>query len=106
MTNREAFLKLHNLPKHKSLSLNEIAKLSKMPVSALKEVYNKGLGAYYTNPQSVRLKGSFKKNVDAPMRLKLTPQQWAYARVYAFVMKSPKVFYDADKHIAEEYNLS
>jgi hypothetical protein len=27
------------------------------------------------------------------------------ARVYAFVMKTPKVFRGADKHIAEEYGL-
>ena len=76
-----------------------------MPFSALKMVYNKGLGAYNTNPQSVRLKGSFKKNVDAPLSMKLSPQQWGMGRVFAFVMKTPKVFYDADKHIAEMYDL-
>lgn len=76
-----------------------------MPFSALKMVYNKGLGAYHTNPTSVRLKGSFKKNVNAPMSQKLSPQQWGMGRVFAFVMKTPKVFYDADKHIAEMYDL-
>lgn len=76
-----------------------------MPVGALRKVYEKGLGAYHTNPQSVRLKGSFKKGVNAPMSQKLSPQQWAMARVYAFVMKTPKVFYGADKQIAEDYKL-
>jgi len=105
MTNREQFLKKHNLPKDTSLSLMEISKLSKMPFQALKMVYNKGLGAYHTNPTSVRLKGSFIKNVPAPLEYKLSPEQWAMARVYAFVNKSKKVFYDVDKHIAEMYNL-
>jgi hypothetical protein len=105
MTNREEFLKKHDLPKDTHLSLQEIAKLSGMPLSALKMVYNKGLGAYHTNPVSVRLKGSFMKNVPAPLQYKLSPEQWAMARVYAFVNKSKKVFYEADKHIAEMYNL-
>lgn len=105
MTNKEEFLKKHHLPKDTHLSLQEISKLSGMPYQALKMVYNKGLGAYHTNPVSVRLKGSFIKNVPAPMTYKLSPEQWAYARVYAFVNKSKKVFYDADRHIAEMYSL-
>jgi hypothetical protein len=109
-TNRELFLKRHGLPLDTSLSLLEISKLSGMPFSALKQVYNKGLGAY-TNLQSVRLKPgtkygpAFKKNVSAPRSAKLSPQQWAMGRIFAFVMKSPKVFYDADRHIAEMYDL-
>lgn len=105
ITNREKFLKRHNIPTRQSLSLQEISKLSGMPISALKKVYQKGLGAYYTNPTSVRMQGTFQKNVNAPMSKKLTPQQWAYARVYAFVMKTKKVFYTADREIAEEYKL-
>jgi hypothetical protein len=105
MTNRERFLKKHGLPKDTSLDLKEISTLSGMPFSALKMVYNKGLGAYHTNPESVRLKGSFKKDPSAPLSMKLSPQQWGMARVYAFVMKTPKVFRGADKHIAELYDL-
>jgi hypothetical protein len=104
-TNREAFLKRHNLPADASLSLQEIAHFSGMPFSALRMVYNKGVGAYHTNPESVRLKGSFKKDPSAPLSAKLSPQQWGMARVYAFVMKSPKVFREADRHIAEMYDL-
>jgi hypothetical protein len=104
-TNREKFLKRHNLPRDTSLSLQEIASLSGMPVAALRKVYDKGLGAYSTNPVSVRMKGTFKKNVDAPLSQKLSAPQWAMARVYAFVMKTPKVFYGADKKIAEEHRL-
>lgn len=104
-TNREKFLKRHDLPLSTSLSLAEISKLAEMPMSALRMVYNKGLGAYHTNPESVRVKGTFKKDPSAPMSVKLSAPQWAMARVYAFVMKTPKVFRGADKHIAEMYHL-
>lgn len=63
------------------------------------------MGAYYSNPLSVRMKGSYVKNVKAPMSYKLGAHQWASARVYAFLMKTKKVFYGADKHIAEQYGL-
>ena len=105
MTNRTAFLRKHGLPADSSLSLDEVASYSGMPVSALRKVYEKGLGAYHTNPESVRVKGTFKKDPKAPMSRKLSPQQWAMARVYAFVMKTQKVFYGADRHIAEEHRL-
>ncbi len=111
MTNRETFLKLHGLPTDTHLSLREIAELSGMPVEALKRVADKGLGAYHTNRMSVRLKpntkygSAYEKNVSAPKSAKLSPQQWSMARVYAFVMKTPKVFYNADRHIAERYGL-
>lgn len=110
-TNRERFLKRHNLPADTSLSLREIADLSGMPLSALRMVYNKGLGAYATNPLSVRLKPgtpygrAYQKNVRAPLSAKVSPQMWGMGRVMAFVMKSPKVFYGADRHIAEMYDL-
>lgn len=104
-TNRLKFLRKHNLPADTSLSLQEIASYSGMPVAALRKVYQKGLGAYATNPESVRVKGSFKKDPSAPLSRKLSPQQWAYARVFAFVQKTAKVFYGADRHIAEEYKL-
>lgn len=104
-TNREAFLAKHDLPTNTSLSLAEVASYAKMPVAALREVETRGYGAYNSNPQSVRLKGSFQKGVNAPMSRKLSPQQWAMGRVYAFVQRTPKVFGKADKDIAEKYRL-
>lgn len=104
-TNRERFLAKHGLDKDASLSIDDISRLSGMPVAALKQVYRKGVGAYYSNPESVRLQGSFKKDPDAPLSMKLSPQQWGMARVFAFVMKTDKVFHGADQEIAERYNL-
>jgi len=90
--NSNSVKKRHGVPRAFPLSLSDIAKLSGMPLKALKEVFNKGIGAYYTNPASVR--PSVK-----------SPEQWGYGRVYSFVMKKPTTYGKADKHIAEKYNL-
>ena len=69
----------------KGYSIRELSKITGVPRRILQDVYNRGIGAYKTNPKSVRMKGSFKKGIDAPMALKLSPEQWAYARVYSFL---------------------
>jgi hypothetical protein len=88
-TRRENFLTKKNLP-DKSYSLKELAKIAGTPIQTLQLVYNRGIGAYKTNPESVRLKGSFEKGVDAPMSMKLSKEQWAMARVYSFLDGNPK----------------
>jgi len=107
-TNREQFLKKMSIPPTKSLSLLEIGKLSGIPKKALEEVEQRGYGAYNSNLRSVRIIGTFEKNpnttrYDASMRL--SPQQWAMGRVYAFVNKSPSVYYGADNDIRIRYGL-
>ena len=107
-TNRESFLKFFDLPKDTSLSLEQIAELSNIPVEALQEVYNRGVGAWKTNISSVRLKKDFTKNPNTskyPRSARLTKEQWAIARVYAFVMGTKKVYDGADKDIAEKYDV-
>lgn len=84
-THRERFLKKHGLPTSESYSLTTLAKISGISSTTLHEVYNRGIGAYKTNPSSVRMKGSFKKGVNAPMSQKLSKEQWAIARVYSFL---------------------
>jgi hypothetical protein len=68
-----------------SYSLKELSHITKIPLSILQQVYDRGIGAYKTNPPSVRMKHSFVKNVDAPPHYKLSKEQWAYARVYSFI---------------------
>ena len=75
-------------------SIAELAKASGVPKKILQQVYNRGIGAYKTNPQSVRMKGSFKKGVDAPMSQKLSKEQWAMSRIYSFLDGNPK--HDSD----------
>ena len=88
-THRENFLKANKLD-DKSYSLKQLATISKVPLAILQEVYNRGIGAYKTQPKSVRLKGSYVKNVNAPMSAKLSKERWAYARVYSFLDGNPK----------------
>jgi len=92
-TYRLKFLKKFKV-KDKSYSLEELSKISGEPLATLKEVAKRGFGAYKTQPSSVRMKGTFKKGINAPMSMKLSPQQWSMARVYSYIMKNPK--HDAD----------
>jgi hypothetical protein len=89
MTHRENVLRKLGLT-DKGYSLSALAKYSGKSHSVLQEVYNRGIGAYKTNPLSVRMKGSFKKGVAAPMSQKLSKEQWAMARVYSFLDGNPK----------------
>jgi len=84
-TNKEEYFKRHNITKD-SLSKNEIAKISKIPIKILDEVYDRGVGAYKSNPESVRTKEG-KKDAKAPLSKKMSKEQWAMARVYSFVNK-------------------
>jgi hypothetical protein len=90
MTRRENFLKKKGLSTDRSYSLKELSKIAGVPISTLQVVYNRGIGAYKTNPESVRMKGTFEKNVDAPMSMKLSKEQWALSRVFSFLDGNPK----------------
>ena len=90
--NSKLFKIKHGISPSEGLSLEEISKLSGMPRAALQEVFDRGIGAYKTNPGSVR--PSVK-----------SAEQWAMGRVYSFVMKRKTTFGGADKYIAEKYNI-
>ena len=84
--------------------LKEKAADSGMPFGALLEVYRRGIGAWKTNPQSVRLKTG-EKNYKASRAGKMGKEQWAMARVNAFIRKKPTVFTGADKDVKKKYGL-
>jgi len=87
-TNKQKFNEKYNQRKNQANSKKDISKLTKIPISILDDVYDRGMGAYKTNPQSVR--PSVK-----------SPQQWAMARVYSFVVKGP-TWKGADKDLADK----
>ena len=89
LTRRQKFLQKYKV-QDRPYSLEELSEISSVPLDILQEVYNRGVGAYKTNPRSVRLKHSYVKNVDAPMSKKLSKEQWGYARVYSFLDGNPK----------------
>jgi len=82
-TYKNKFNKKYGFPKDKSHSLYSISKLTGYKISGLQTIYNKGVGAYKTNPQSVR------PNVKSP-------QQWGMSRVYAATNPTSKA-YQIDK---------
>ena len=86
-TNKQQYNRRHGFKLDESHSRSEISKISKVPSKVIKEVYDRGVGAHKTNPASVRLKGSFKKDPKAPINAKLSKEQWGMARVYSFVNK-------------------
>ena len=88
-THRENFLRANKL-EDRHYSLKELSKISSVPYATLSEVMKRASGAYTTQPNSVRLKGSFVKGVKAPMRKKLSKRQWQFARVYSFLDGNPK----------------
>tara|TARA_R100001460_G_scaffold97083_1_gene139575 strand:- start:190 stop:465 length:276 start_codon:yes stop_codon:yes gene_type:complete len=77
LTYKQKFNIKHKQPKDKSNSLADISRLSGYKKSGLQTVFNKGVGAFKTNPKSVR------PNVKSA-------DQWAYARVYAAINPSSK----------------
>ena len=76
-----------------------------LPFGALLSVYRRGIGAWKTNPQSVRLAASGKKNYSASRKGKMPKEQWAQARVNAFIEKRPTVYTGADDDIRKKYGL-
>jgi hypothetical protein len=106
MTHRQSVLKALELPKDTTLSLEELAEHTDLPIEALQEIFNRGIGAWKTNISSVRLK-DFSKNPNLskyPRSARLGKEQWAMARVYSFVDKG-KTFHTADSDIARKYNI-
>jgi hypothetical protein len=72
-TYKNKFNKKYGFPKDASHSLSEIAKLTGYKLSGLKTIQEKGEGAFFSSPNSVR-----------PQVKSAT--QWGIARVYSAVM--------------------
>jgi hypothetical protein len=79
-TYKNKFNQKYGFEKDASHSLSEISKLTGYKLSGLKTIVEKGKGAFYSNPASVRPQVK-------------DPTQWAYARIYSAVMggKAAKV---------------
>jgi hypothetical protein len=104
MTHKKDFLKLYGLPDNTMLSLEDISTITGIPSDALQAVYNRGIGAWKSNPQSVRIEATGEKMKNAPRQARMGKERWAAARVYSFIMKG-KTFETADRDIAEHYGL-
>tara|TARA_R110000782_G_scaffold53095_3_gene113170 strand:+ start:1991 stop:2296 length:306 start_codon:yes stop_codon:yes gene_type:complete len=88
-TNKQKFNKKYKQPINQANSKKDISKLTGIPVRILDDVFDRGVGAFKTNPKSVR--PSVK-----------SPEQWAFGRVYSFVMKQKGTWSGADKDLADK----
>lgn len=91
LTNKQKFNKKNGFKLNEPHSLAELAKISKVKKSILQSVFNRGVGAFKTNRASVR--PSVK-----------SPEQWAQARVYSFLVGG-KTQKTADKDLAIKAGL-
>jgi hypothetical protein len=88
-TYKQRFNKKYGFPKDEAHSLKDIAKITGYKMSGLQTIFDKGIGAYKTNPESVR----------PQVR---SPEQWAYARVYAVLDPSSKAFQVDKTHLIKK----
>jgi hypothetical protein len=72
-TYKQKFNKKYGFEPSEPHSLADISKITGYKKSGLETIFDKGVGAYKTNPSSVR------KGIRSP-------EQWAQARVYSAVM--------------------
>ena len=94
LTYREQYNKKYKYSKGTSHSIDDIAKTTKIKKSILQDVYNRGVGAWKTNPSSVRnIKG-----VKGGSGKKMSKEAWSFGRIYSFVMGG-KTQQTADKDL-------
>jgi len=77
LTYKNKFNAKYGFSKDAPHSLAEISRLTGYKLSGLNVIFAKGIGAYKTNPQSVRPSVT-------------SPEAWAYARVYSAVSPGSK----------------
>ena len=73
LTYKQKFNKKYGFEKDKGHIIAEIARLSGIKYSNARKIVEKGKGAYFSNPQSVRPQVK-------------SPTQWGIARLYSAVM--------------------
>ena len=88
LTNKQKFNKKYKQKLNEPNSKKDISKLTGIPMRILNESYYRGIGAFKTNPKSVRPN--------------MTKESWAQSRLYSFVMKRPGTWGKADKDLADK----
>jgi hypothetical protein len=102
-THRERYLKKMKLDKDRGYSIPELSKVSGVPKNILQQVFNRGVGARLTNPQSVRLIATGQKNNSKSLVGKMSAEQWGMSRVYSFLNKGT-TYKTTDADLAKKAN--
>ena len=77
LTFKQKFNKKYGFKPDEPHSIKEISDITGYKLSGLKTIFQKGKGAYKSNPQSVR------PNIKSP-------EQWGFSRIYASVSPGSK----------------
>lgn len=101
VTNKEKYNKKYGFKRGTAHSKSEISKNTGIPMRILNEVYDRGVGARKNNPQSVRRVSDGKKVGGKSLKGKMSSEQWAFGRLYSFVMKG-KTYKTADSDLADK----
>ena len=91
-TFKHRFNKKFNQDKDESNSKAKMTKLTGIPKKVLDDIYDRGVGAYRNNPSSVRPQVK-------------SEEQWATARIYAFIMKAYDAVNKGKKKINQDQDL-
>lgn len=87
-TNKQKFNEKYKQPKNQPNSKKDISKLTGIPMKILDDVFDRGVGAFKTN------RGAVRPSVKSA-------EQWAFGRIYSFIMKGP-TWKTADKDLADK----
>jgi hypothetical protein len=88
LTYKQQFNKKYGFKLNEPHSLKEISDITGYKLSGIETIFLKGKGAYKNNPASVR------PNVKSP-------EQWAYARVYASISPKSKAYKIDKSHLVK-----
>jgi len=102
ITNKDRYNTKYGFPKGTSHSKRDISKTTGIPMSILNQVYDRGLGARKSNPTSVRRASDGKKTGTNTLKGKMSGSQWAFGRIFSFVMKRTGTWGKADKDLADK----
>tara|TARA_R110002020_G_scaffold268488_1_gene483676 strand:- start:606 stop:905 length:300 start_codon:yes stop_codon:yes gene_type:complete len=94
LTYKQQFNKKYKQPLNKSNSLKDISRLSGYELKGIKIIFEKGKGAFKSNPQSVRpqIKALGKGGATA----------WGYSRVYASINPKSKSYKIDKSHLKKK----
>ena len=101
-SNKNKFNKKYGFKLDEGHSKAEISRLTGIPRSILDQVFDRGVGARKTNPESVRSATTGKKVGGRSLKGKLSAEQLGNVRIYSFVMKQPGTWGRADKDLADK----
>ena len=102
LTNKNKFNIKYGFKRNEPHSKSEITKITGIPKRILDQVFDRGVGARKSNPESVRQVGTGKKVGGKSLKGKMSAEQWGMARVYSFVMKQKGTWRGADKDLADK----